>query len=371
MRRDSKIHFATNRQERRRTSTDPADLTGDFNRTRERHFRVGEATISLDGDWRTDDDWRFGRYTLYGQRSGGRRTREVRGSEALLPAVRDRLRAHGSDALIFIHGFANDFENTIRRAAQLEIAYASETRAPVVLPFAWPSDGRSFFYTPYFSDRKDAKASGLAMARALERIVTFMREMLKRDAARVMTPLREHRPGDVGPMEACGQRINLMAHSMGNWALANAVDDVQDAWRGRNPLIFGDVFLMAADADADALQPGGKLHPLTRMADRIHVYHAWNDQALWVSDGTKGNPDRLGGRGPADWSALPENVYAVDCSEVSWTGGLTDFDARHQYYRLRDEVIEDVNATLDGAPPDRPGRESLRPGRAWRLTARS
>ena len=124
-------------------------------------------------------------------------------------------------------------------------------------------------------------------------------------------------------------------------------------------------FLMAADEDNDALDVPLKLRHLDDLANRIFVYHAANDVALTISDRTKGMPDRLGADGPQNLDQVGERVFAIDCRQVSETA-LTH--GRHQYYRLRDEVIRDVQATLADQPQDgRAWRETLRPGQSWRL----
>jgi hypothetical protein len=64
---------------------------------------------------------------------------------------------------------------------------------------------------------------------------------------------------------------------------------------------------------------------------------------LQISDVSKGNPNRLGVDGPRNLDRINVRIFAVDCRDVDWT----DLgEGRHQYYRLRPEVIEDVSAIL-------------------------
>jgi len=93
------------------------------------------------------------------------------------------------------------------------------------------------------------------------------------------------------------------------------------------------------------------------LAEAVHVYFARNDLALTISDKTKAKPDRLGSAGPRTLTSLPHKVVLVDCTDVSETPSLTD--ARHQYYRRRDEVIADVRQVIAGKTP-----ESI-DGRKW------
>ena len=152
---------------------------------------------------------------------------------------------------------------------------------------------------------------------------------------------------------------------MGNWALRHALVKYADLMAGRVPRIFDHAFLMAADEGADALAFAHKLGHLIDMANMVHVYHASDDRALQISDATKGNPDRLGADGLVSFDPLPERVMAIDCERTSAT--VTEH-GNHQYYRLREEVIGDVVATLNDVPQEgRKGRIQVRPGRSWRL----
>ncbi|MEM1298257.1 MAG: alpha/beta fold hydrolase [Pseudomonadota bacterium] len=273
--------------------------------------------------------------------------------------------SNNCDVIIYIHGFANDFVNTAKRAAALQELYGEGGSKAIVVMFSWPSNGRVFPAWQYFSDRDDAQASGLAMARALEKLIDFLRDMMRRDRGRMVIAEREGRELTREDFEHCGQRLHIVAHSMGGWALRHAVNSYAEKHPGPLPGIFDKVFLMAADADADALSRQDKLGPLLQMSNEIHVYHARDDLALEVSYNTKGNPKRLGTNGPDDIDDLPRNVIGIDCQDVSDT---TASHGRHQYYRLREEVIKDVKLTLaDAAQEDRPGRKVITPMRRYRL----
>jgi esterase/lipase superfamily enzyme len=134
---------------------------------------------------------------------------------------------------------------------------------------------------------------------------------------------------------------------------------------GHLPRMFDHAFLMAADEDDDALEHPHKLARMLELANMVHIYHARDDRALQISDSTKGNPDRLGADGPSNLDILHERVVSIDCRNVS----DTEFShGRHQYYRLRDEVIDDVVDTLRGVNQQgRKRRINIRPGRSWRL----
>lgn len=93
-----------------------------------------------------------------------------------------------------------------------------------------------------------------------------------------------------------------------------------------------------------------------------------SDQALTISDTTKGNPDRLGATGPRTLTSLSHKVTSIDCSDVSETKPVTD--ARHQYYRKRPEVLADIRQVLAGKrPEDITGRDWIAARNCFRIRA--
>lgn len=363
-----KIFFASNRDVKHETSINAENFGNRFNAMGPQCFRVGQVEVTLNGDaYDTDDKvWDVGRCKLFPEKLSSRSKAGTKlGSAAMFEELRKHLKSSCRDVVLFIHGFANDFQNTARRAAQLETLYGEDGKNAMVIAFSWPSNGSVFPRYEYFSDREDAEASGLAMARAMHRLVEFLRAIREEDK---QTVLKARRRGEVpkpDDLAQCHRKIHLVAHSMGNWALRHAVLKFADLNQGNLPRIFDHTFLMAADEDEDALARDDKLGHLLKLSNHVHVYHASDDRALEISDRTKGNPARLGSDGPENLDLLNERVKAIDCSDVSYT---TLTHGRHQFYRLRPEVIDDVVQTLSGKPQEgRQGRVTIRPGRAWRL----
>lgn len=237
--------------------------------------------------------------------------------------------------ILFIHGFANPFRSAFHRIAELRDNYLPKTRAgaanePLLFLFSWPSDG---FVMPareyYNSDRADAFKSGQALASALSALIKAL-------------------PDSAGGVPA-NLKLHLVAHSMGNYALRAALQSLSQVYSGALPVLFENVFLMAADDDYDSLEKGRGLHPVCGLAKNVHVYHSTADLALEISQTTMRNPQRLGWKGPKSLSKVPKNVTLVDCSNVSDTLSLEH--AWHQYYRQRQEVYEDVAAIIAGTAP--------------------
>lgn len=364
-----RIFFASNRNVKHETSVS-GNLFGDrFNADGPQCFRVGHAEILREGtDPKKDESWTVGQTKLYPEELDSRREDgAMLGSNRLFDDMRKLLKEEDTDVLLYIHGFANSFQNSVRRAAALQELYSSNDQKIIVFLFSWPSNGKVQPAWNYFSDREDAEASGLAMGRALMRLIEFLEDLRKQDQAIL---LEARQAGEVparSELKQCTRRLHALAHSMGAWALRHALRKYAELNEGRIDRVLDNAFLMAADEDNDALQERTKLERLDELANRIFVYHASNDVALTISDRTKGMPDRLGSDGPQNLDVVNERVFAIDCTKIS----ETKFShGRHQYYRLRDEAIRDVQATLAEVPQeDRAGRQVIRHGRSWRLSS--
>lgn len=365
----TQIFFASNRNVLHETSSKGTLLGPRFNAGGPQCFRVGRAEVTLDGMPEEEDAWSVGATRLYPETLDATQPSEAGaklGSARMFEDLRELLKSEDMDVIVYLHGFANSFVNSVQRAAALQAIYGAGGRKVLVVLFSWPSNGQVQPAWNYFSDREDAEASGLAMGRALERLVEFLARMREADSAAIRAARRDGAVPDPADLTQCTRRLHVLAHSMGNWALRHAIRKFIDLRGGKLARIFDTAFLMAADEDNDALRHPLKLRALDDLANRVFVYHAANDVALTISDTTKGMPNRLGSDGPDNLDHVSERVMAIDCSAVSKT---LLAHGRHQYFRLRAEVIADVQATLRGdAQENRPGRVTTRPGRSWALS---
>jgi len=262
------------------------------------------------------------------------------------PAIRAWAQAAAAsqqDALLFIHGYANSWVDSITRAAQLRDFYAQSldnTSKPLaMLAFGWPSDGQFFPpSTHYPADRQDAQQAGRAMAATLGHIAKV-------------------RP----------KRLHLIAHSMGNWALRNGLAAFVPP--GGEPL-FDEVVLAAADEDLDALTRQDALGTLGRLGKRITVLvYDW-DWVLGISHRINGIA-RLGAEWPV---ALPAATGGRDDAAVRVGMVLNDTEAPqltvHQYYRNNREVRRDLIAVLESRPQARIRGRTTEDGDARQFTLR-
>ena len=261
---------------------------------------------------------------------------------AVAGLVVDRtVRLPAAYGVILLPGFDSKFRDSMGRAAQVAHAY----RAADVFCFSWPSQGK-LDVPSYKADRIAALKSAQAIADSLRKLFAFL-AALKANNLPV---------------------LHIVAHSMGNYALRNAVQLIP--LRERNKTLFESAFLMAADENYDSLSKATELKPLVTLAKKVAVYKNGGDLALTASQ-VINNYSRLGLWGPRNLRTLPATVTSVDCSDVGSTQGDNgESHLGHQYYRLSHWVIKDVIQVLAGIDPKKiEGRLAAIPddegGHAW------
>lgn len=241
----------------------------------------------------------------------------------------DDLSDPGRNLLVFIHGFDNSFENAITRAAFNQQWFAASGLAgaeTTVIAFSWPSLGKlialPFPDAAYRRDQTTAGQSGLHIA-------AFFANL---------EPL-------ISSARAKGNRVFLLTHSMGNWALQAAVESWFSHGNG-DAYLFDEVVLAAADEVYNTFEflPTGRLSALDRLSRRISTYASEQDAVLKLSMAVNLGAKRLGQDGPhdrANASRFPTAKYRmVDCT------GFTDYTlnlaSSHQYYRRSPGVRTDM-----------------------------
>lgn len=244
------------------------------------------------------------------------------GSRQVFSDIKASMKLGQTDSLIFIHGFNVAFAESLQSAAKVSKFYgelSGNRYALNIFVFSWPSNGK---ITDYVNDRHDAEASGYAFARGLMKLSEFLRDPAEKNT--------------------CGRKINLLAHSMGNYVLRNALQQARKLSNAK-PLnrMFDEIILAAADEDSDAFEYDYKLACLTEVSQRTTVYFNNNDLALRVSDHLKGNPDRLGHDGARKPRELPGKVVLVDATDII-TGDY------HSYFSDDPIVGSDIVSVLQG-----------------------
>ncbi len=231
------------------------------------------------------------------------------------------------EILLYIHGFNTDFGRSMRRAAQIT---HDLDHGGVAIAFTWPSAGS---VSAYLADLNNADWAAPHLAETLR--------LLARDSG--------------------AERINLIAHSMGNRVLIQALDELaRDRTASDSPL-FGEVIFAAPDVDSEifaAAMP--RLRPL---AGRFTLYVSSNDVALATSKKLAGGHPRAGESGVG--MVVIADMDTVDASAVG------DDLFGHEYFGESAPVLNDIRLLLrDGAgAAERPGlvRDFYLGRSYWRL----
>ena len=324
------VYFATNRKQTGPLSfgaaMGPPDRTG---------LICAEATV--DGLTLADAD--SGRITAIAHET----------ATGFAPATREAILAGGKNLLVFIHGFANAFENTISRAGYNREWFAS-SNVPggdmTVIAFTWPSSGAVIAVPPHFlgdayrADQALAGSSGPHLAWFLDEIKSL------RDEAKRRNPQR---------------RVVLLSHSMGNFALAAGVQ----SWFVTHNVtpIFDHAVLAAADEldKSFELPPGVRLSRLPDLAAGISVYYSLRDVAMYLSQAVN-LTERLGFDGPAHKSNQtqypPNRFRSIKRTELRDYDRFVPPDSTHQYYRRSPKARDDIARALSGRPVA-PGESTL------------
>ena len=216
------------------------------------------------------------------------------------------LKASPAEQILFlIHGFSNLPEPDIfPRALTLQRLFdATQPNLVQVVPLIWPCDNDTGVVKDYWDDQKSADASAFAFSRLLEMFLNWR-----------ALPDNEQAP--------CLKRINVLSHSMGNRVLRETLC----AWAkydraGEVPLIFRNLFMVAADIVNESLERCQDGQYICQSARNVSVYFASDDMALRASKVSnlknKIASRRLGHTGPENMTNVPTNVFAIDCDDIN------------------------------------------------------
>lgn len=226
------------------------------------------------------------------------------------------------EILVYVHGYNVPFDDAMRRAGQLgyDLGYEDGT----IAAFSWPSLGSA---AEYAADASNADWTGPALEGFLARLAD----------------------------SSGAQRVTVIAHSMGNRALAG----VLKSFATRAQPAFTELVLAAPDIDADVFEE--QIAPiLGRAARHSTLYVSKGDRALDLSFRLHEHLRAgSGGRRMFDLDQLD----VVDASNVP--AGAID----HSYYAENKEVIDDIFMLVRrGLPPDKRNLKRYpQYTHAWRL----
>lgn len=245
------------------------------------------------------------------------------GKERFLTDLQNAVADGGEDSvLLFIHGFNVEFEPALIRSAQLavDLSKAEDFNAGTPVLFSWPSMGK-FGLSKYRADRGRSAASS-------PYLVEFL-DLLTND------------------LEI--ERINIIAHSMGNRVLTLALEDYVEKYlsgpNARN--VEFRIILAAADVDRDIFDQTTGI--LDNIRPNVTIYTSDKDRALHVSS-IVNRAKRLGDTdGNKPYIRAYENYQTVDATDVA----TELFGIGHGYYSNNPFVLGDIYCVLRDTGPDK------------------
>ena len=228
------------------------------------------------------------------------------------------------DAFVFIHGFNVSFEDAVFRTAQ----FAYDLQVPIApILYSWPS-AAALSPIGYSTDAESNRWTERHLRWFLEDVVS----------------------------KTGAERVHLVAHSMGNKALLNALDMMRPSTVRK----FGQIILTAPDVDADNFVQ--LADAIRRSGDRATLYASANDIALSASKRYQGGYRRAG-----DTNGGVVVVPGIDTIDVSVL--RTDFLGHSP--QGNGSVISDIFLLITQGldPSRRPGLRSAgsAPSLFWRF----
>ncbi len=284
------------------------------------------------GELETESRWSIFTYTL-GEKAKKNRYVLLLNVEPLDEQnFHEQLSAHiqdspSKDVFVFVHGYNSTFSDAAMRAAQL--AYDLDFDGTPML-YSWPSQGSTRAYTV---DEAAIRVSGRKMAK-------FVTDVVDRSGA---------------------DRIHLIAHSMGNRALIEALEYyVAQREPGETGKVFDQVVFTAPDVDRDYFVE--VIETIKPVANRVTLYASENDIALKTSALIHGAP--RAGLADASIRSLP-GIDTIDMSAVKADS------LGHTYFAANEGAIYDLFRLFwRGDSPDKRcgmSEDTEKEGKIWRF----
>lgn len=211
------------------------------------------------------------------------------------------------EILVFIHGYNMSFEDGARRAAQVayDLGFDKARGAPVL--YSWPSQAA---FEQYIQDETNIRVTVHHLRALLTNLVT----------------------------QSGAQSIHLMAHSMGNQALAEALELMGTEMAQTNKAPFNQVIMAAPDIDVDLLV---NMSPAIRKtASRFTIYSCEEDLPVRLSKWLHGDLARVGS------FAVLDGFDTIDTTRQVLEGLL-----KHTYFADVPSILWDIRNLLECGRP--------------------
>lgn len=238
-----------------------------------------------------------------------------------------------SDVMIFIHGYAYDFDDELKAIIDLKKLFIDDPESPVehILFVSWPASG-SIVPLTYFDDKASSINSGTSLMRLFYFYTQFLKDIFSN---RDLVP--------------CNQRIHLVTHSMGNRVLQSMLYSLKQ----ENILrVIDQVLLLNADVSYKVFEDSeNSFNKLPLLANRVSIYLNRQDVILGISQFTKNIlTPRLGKNGPSDIEKFRDIVSVIDCTFVKddLKSSLKFDIGNHWGYLSSSQVQNDIFQNLYG-----------------------
>lgn len=221
-------------------------------------------------------------------------------------AVLSRSRFYQDHILLFIHGFNVGFDDAVYAAAQISWDINFDG-LPCI--YSWPSRGE-LSLAAYTYDRNSAQQSR-------NRIASFLKMLAGIKGAK---------------------HVSIVAHSMGNMALIEALRQLQTPGESSKKL-FSEIVLAAPDMDRDNFIDLAGMLP--KFADGVTLYASANDKALNASKRLAAKIPRAGDV-PDGGPVVVPMIDTIDASSVS----SYVFGMNHSYFATNRSVVSDIGRLI-------------------------
>lgn len=170
-------------------------------------------------------------------------------------------RSQNKEVFVFIHGFNVSWEESATRCGQIAYDLGIDSERGVAFLFSWPSQGRVF---DYMADDTNARVTRHDFAEVLGQISTL----------------------------SGATHINILAHSMGNQILSEALNQIGATLSTNAARPFNQVVMAAPDVDVDDLSDMSK--NMLKTANHFTIYSCKTDLPLRFSRWVRGDNRRVG-----------------------------------------------------------------------------
>lgn len=225
--------------------------------------------------------------------------------------LKNELSENEGDALVFLHGYNNSFEDSAIRAAQIGFDLKV---SGVTAFFSWPSKSD---VSGYPDDVASIEASE-------EAITNFLLDFTKKSGA---------------------TKVHLIAHSMGNRGLVRALNNIQHKLEKDSKVPFGQIILAAPDLDVQLFKNLAYLYP--KLSERTTLYTSPKDKAVALSKWLHDYP-RVG--------IVPPITIVKDIDTIKVEiEGFSLFELGHGYFAEAESILHDIFDLLrhNSKPSDR------------------